>query len=378
MNTWKILRELKPVVLMVLVQIAYAAANVFYKIATNDGMSIRVVTSYRLIVGAAFSFPLALVLERKNRPKLTRRVLFMSFCCGLFGGSLFQNLFFTALALVSATFASAVYNLIPVITFILAVLCRLERLNMGTIAGKVTILGTITGVVGSMILIFFKGVEINIWNVHINLLHGNQNNNHVGTTNADSIQRIVGVLCGLGSCFSFSLWLIIHTKMCKEYPCYYSSTTLMNLMGAIQATIFALCVEKDLNQWKLGWNFRLLTAAYSGIVTSGLVFIVTAWCVRKKGPVYASAFNPLNLLIVAIAASLLLDETLYVGSVIGGVLIVGGLYMVLWGKSKETNFIAKDFEGSTEVVVMCKTSDHDSVTEATIASPNTRSNSIVT
>lgn len=64
MNTWKILGELKPVVLMVLVQIAYAAANVFYKIATNDGMSVRVVTSYRLMVGAVFCIPLALVLER--------------------------------------------------------------------------------------------------------------------------------------------------------------------------------------------------------------------------------------------------------------------------------------------------------------------------
>ncbi|KAL5054608.1 hypothetical protein RYX36_035290, partial [Vicia faba] len=314
----------------------------------------------------------------KNKPKLTWRVFFMSFSCGLFGGSLFQNLFFTALALVSATFASAVFNLVPLITFILAILCRLEMLNMGSIAGKVKILGTITGVIGSMILIFFKGAEINIWKVHVNLLHGNQNNSNTGTTNSDSIKKVVGVLCALGSCFSFSLWLIIHAKMTKEYPSYYSSTTLMNLMGAIQATIFALCVEKDWSQWKLGWSFRLLTVAYLGIVTSGLVFILTAWCVRKKGPVYASAFNPLNLLIVAIVASLLLDETLYLGSVIGGVLIVGGLYMVLWGKSKETNFIAHEFEGSTEVVVMSSmTTDHDLVTAATIAAPKTRRNFIV-
>lgn len=59
-------------------------------------------------------------------------------------------------------------------------------------------------------------------------------------------------------------------------------------------------------------------------------------------------------------------------SVIGGVLIVGGLYMVLWGKSKETNIIAPEFEGSTEVVVTSTTTDHDFVTPATVAAPNTR------
>jgi len=51
--------------------------------------------------------------------------------------------------------------------------------------------------------------------------------------------------------------------MSKEYQGHYSSTALMSLMGAIQATVFALCVEKDWSQWRLGWSIRLLTSAYS-------------------------------------------------------------------------------------------------------------------
>jgi len=51
--------------------------------------------------------------------------------------------------------------------------------------------------------------------------------------------------------------------MSKEYRGHYSSTALMSLMGAIQATVFALCVEKDWSQWRLGWSIRLLTSAYS-------------------------------------------------------------------------------------------------------------------
>ncbi|KAG5138080.1 hypothetical protein JHK82_022811 [Glycine max] len=51
--------------------------------------------------------------------------------------------------------------------------------------------------------------------------------------------------------------------MSKEYPRPHSCTTLMTSMGAMQATIFALCIEKDWSQWKLGWNIRLLTSAFS-------------------------------------------------------------------------------------------------------------------
>jgi len=59
-----LVQDLKPVVLMVLVQIAYSSVNVLYKLAINDGMSIRIVTAYRLIFAVAFTFSLALIFER--------------------------------------------------------------------------------------------------------------------------------------------------------------------------------------------------------------------------------------------------------------------------------------------------------------------------
>lgn len=329
----KVAQELKPASLMVLSQVATAAVNVLYKLAINDGMNIMVLTSYRHIFGAAFSLSLALLIERK-RPKLTWRVLFMAFFSGLFGGTLAQNLYFIGLAWVSATFATSLYNLVPLVTFIFSVFFGLEKLSLRTTSGRVKVLGPIIGIVGSMVLTFYRGTEIKIWTFHTTLLHKNQKG-HLGSSNLDSGRRWVGVLCGLGSVVSFSSWLIIQTKMNKEYPSHFSSSALMSLMGAIQATVFALCVEKDWSQWRLGWSIRLLTAAFSGIVVSGVVVIVTAWCVGVKGPLYASVFNPLSLVIVAFFAPLLLEENLYLGSVIGAVLIVCGLYMVLWGKSKE-------------------------------------------
>ncbi|KAK7246807.1 hypothetical protein RIF29_41677 [Crotalaria pallida] len=345
----KVMQGLKPALLMVVVQIAFASANVLYKFAINDGMSVGVLTAYRLIFAAAFTLTLSLVVERKNRPKLTWRVIFMSFFCGLFGGSLFQNLYFESLALISVTFASAASNLIPAATFILAVSCGFERLNLQKAAGKAKVFGTITATGGAMMLTFLKGLEIKICTFHVNLLN---KKGQTGTLNGDLGSKVLGVFLGLGSCFSFALWLIIQAKMSKEYPSHHSGTALMCIMGAIQATGFALCIEKDWSQWRLGWSIRLLIAAYSGIVASGLMVIVIAWCVNMKGPVYVSVFSPLILVLVAIAGSLMLDESLYIGSVIGAVLIMVGLYMVLWGKSKETKKVTHLLVSSeTEVVV---------------------------
>lgn len=51
--------------------------------------------------------------------------------------------------------------------------------------------------------------------------------------------------------------------MSECYPCHYSSTALMCMMGSVQAVGFALCVETQWSRWKLGWNIRLFSVAYT-------------------------------------------------------------------------------------------------------------------
>ncbi|KAJ8476483.1 hypothetical protein OPV22_020210, partial [Ensete ventricosum] len=79
-----------------------------------------------------------------------------------------------------------------------------------------------------------------------------------------------------------------------------------------------------------------------GIFASGISFTLLGWCIKKKGPVYASVFNPLMLVLVAILSSLLLNEKLYLGCLLGAALIVIGLYIVLWGKGREASKIDEE------------------------------------
>ncbi|RHN62761.1 hypothetical protein MtrunA17_Chr4g0050901 [Medicago truncatula] len=58
------LEGVKPVILMLFVQIAGAAVNIICKLAINDGMSMRVATAYRLTFASAFTIPLALIFDR--------------------------------------------------------------------------------------------------------------------------------------------------------------------------------------------------------------------------------------------------------------------------------------------------------------------------
>jgi drug/metabolite transporter (DMT)-like permease len=50
-----------------------------------------------------------------------------------------------------------------------------------------------------------------------------------------------------------------------------------------------------------------------GIVTSSIAYYVQGLVIQIRGPVFASAFSPLMMIIVAIMGSFILAEKIYVG-----------------------------------------------------------------
>ncbi|MED6119919.1 hypothetical protein PIB30_118267 [Stylosanthes scabra] len=68
---------------------------------------------------------------------------------------------------------------------------------------------------------------------------------------------------------------------------------------------------------------------------SGLAYYMQGLVLKTRGPVFVTAFNPLCMVIVAIMGSLILAEQVFLGRLIGAIIIVLGLYLVVWGKSKD-------------------------------------------
>ncbi|PKI45713.1 hypothetical protein CRG98_034029, partial [Punica granatum] len=105
-----------------------------------------------------------------------------------------------------------------------------------------------------------------------------------------------------------------------------------------------------------------------GVVASGIAFAVQIWCIAKGGPVFVAVYQPVQTLVVAIMASIALGEEFYLGGIIGAVLIVGGLYFVLWGKSEEAKF-AKLQKVAVQSAPDHGVATHSSKTVSSLAQP---------
>ncbi|KAI4386594.1 hypothetical protein MLD38_004514 [Melastoma candidum] len=91
-------------------------------------------------------------------------------------------------------------------------------------------------------------------------------------------------------------------------------------------------MEHKASVWSIGFDMNLLAAACAGIVSSSIAYYVQGLVMKKRGSVFVTAFSPPMMIIVAIMGSFILEEKIYPGGVLGGVLIIAGLYSVVWGE----------------------------------------------
>uniref|UniRef100_M1C8A2 WAT1-related protein n=1 Tax=Solanum tuberosum TaxID=4113 RepID=M1C8A2_SOLTU len=209
---------------------------------------------------------------------------------------------------------------------------RVEALAIKKSHGMAKLLGSSIGVTGALVFALVKGPQLNF----MNWFKGNTRGTHSSNLNYSLKEEwLKGSLVMVLANITWSLWLILQVPIVKQYPAKLRLATLYCLFSWIQSSIWAMVMERNISAWKLKWDINLFSVAYCGLIVTGLTYWIQLWTVEKKGPVFISMFTPLSLIITAIVSAFLWKETLYVGSVCGGILLVGGLYLVLWGKNRE-------------------------------------------
>ncbi|PIN11197.1 hypothetical protein CDL12_16198 [Handroanthus impetiginosus] len=240
-----------------------------------------------------------------------------------------QNLYFLGLKYTTATFAAAMANVLPAITFVMACCCRLEKVKLTSKHSQAKIIGTLATVGGAMIMTLVQGPNIHFpWTKDETTLSHKQ-----GEINLQDL--IKGALMITAGCFSWAFFVILQVTTLRSYPAELSLTAWICLFGTAGGAIVALFMEKEKASWSIRWDLGFLAAAYSGIFCSGIAYYVQGAVMTERGPVFVSAFSPLSMVIVAILSSTILAEQMYLGRIIGAIVIIVGLYFVVWGKSKD-------------------------------------------
>nr|CAB3461089.1 unnamed protein product [Digitaria exilis] len=306
----------KPYIGMISLQFGYAGMNVLTKVSLNQGMSHYVLVVYRHAFATLSIAPFALVLES---PVID------------------QNFYYAGLKFTGPTFACAMSNILPAMTFVLAVIFRMEKLDMKRVRCQAKVAGTLVTVAGAMLMTLYKGPLMQLaWTRHASPSHGGAEAPAAAAAAISGRDWFLGSVFVIIATLAWAALFVLQTHTIKQYPAHLSLTTLVCFIGTLQATVVTFVMERRFSVWTIGFDMNLLAAAYAGIVTSSIAYYVQGLVIQKTGPVFASAFSPLMMIIVAIMGSFILAEKIYLGGVLGAVLIVAGLYSVLWGKHKET------------------------------------------
>ncbi|KAJ3700491.1 hypothetical protein LUZ61_004196 [Rhynchospora tenuis] len=352
-------------VAMLALQFGYAGFHVVSRLALNMGISKVVFPVYRNIIGLILLVPFAYFLEKKDRPQLNLSFVVQFFLLALCGITANQGFYLLGLDNTSPTLASAIQNSVPAITFGMAAALRIEKVHIGRRDGIAKILGTLACVAGASVITLYKGptifcpstfngTTVSSFSEDTTLLWVNDSNGKNWT---------LGCLYLIGHCLSWSGWIVLQAPVLKKYPARLSVTSYTCFFGVIQFLIIAAFIERDADAWAFHSGSEVFTILYAGFISSGVSFAVQIWCIDRGGPVFVAVYQPVQTLVVAIMASLTLGEKFYLGGIIGTVMIIIGLYLVLWGKSKERAFAAKE-----AAALASSTCEHEGHRQSTAAS----------
>ncbi|KAG2624183.1 hypothetical protein PVAP13_3KG110900 [Panicum virgatum] len=271
------------------------------------------------------------LLQGEMRPKFTTEIFMYTFLSGILGPVLLQYTLFVGLDYTTATFAATFSNMLPVVTFLISLAFRFESLEVRSKSGSAKISGTLISLGGAMMLTFYKGSALTHNTTSSMAPAASSSGGH-----RDAARWVLGSVSMLANVVGFALWLLLQRKFTKKYPAVYSATAFMSLFSFVQSGALTLSIQRSsIAVWALKGTIEIVTVVYCGVVASGVGYLLLTYCVEKRGPVFTAAFSPLSQIFVAGIDLSILHEPLYLGSVLGSVLVILGLYLVLWGKREE-------------------------------------------
>ncbi|CAI7839694.1 unnamed protein product [Closterium sp. NIES-54] len=285
--------------------------HVLAKRALAEGVHALVFCVYRDAIALLALLPAAALAERSQHHLMSPKLLLPFFLLGLTGILGNQLLFLLGLNLTGPTTAAALQPSIPVFTLLLALLLGLDSLNLQQWRDQVRLVGLALCVGGAVLMAVFRGP----------LLLGEGGEQQHGDTALLQQQAalppgVEGAGGGAGD-------------------------------GGVGGGGEGWVAPGSVGAWSMG-------VVSLGVVTSALNYALMTAANRRVGPATVALYNPLQPVASATLSYLCLASPIFLGSVIGGFLVLSGLYLVVWGAKAQEPSSTHHHHAPAEVAALAE------------------------
>nr|GMD95589.1 WAT1-related protein At1g70260-like [Ipomoea batatas] len=327
--------EVVPCMAMVMLEactifLTIMASTAMAKFGTNP----LVFVVYTNALASIILVPYSIIYHRRDKVQeklFTFPLLLRLFFLGLIGVTISQNLAFVGLSYSSPIAACGTANIVPALSFILAIILRRTKIDWKSGGSQARMVGALICTVGTISLLFYRGPVVK--NYSPTFLH--LSTTQFVFSSKDQQNWVLGCLFFIAASLSLSIWNIIQVGTIKIYPQVMKIMCVYSLFGTVQSGALSLFIVRDPNAWRLDLNFQLIVIVLTAIFGSIIRSSVQLWCMRMKGPSFPLIFKPVGIVVASSCGCLFFADTFHYGSMFSAFICGMGYYTTIWGQFKD-------------------------------------------